>query len=153
MRDEARLRRPHVWRRDDERGIGAERGGAARLFDGLGGVGLAGAREHGNAPGDVFDRGAQQGVVFHVVQGGRFARRTGHDHALRAAGKLEVEQATPGVEVECAIGRERRGQRGNAAGKLQGGSRRKCGASARFDQAHFKDERRRAPPVAILLAA
>ena len=74
------------------------------VFDG------PGARQHRNAPADELDRAAQERVVFDVVQRGGFAGGTGDDDALGAAIELQLQQATPGVEVEFAGCRERRRQ-------------------------------------------
>jgi hypothetical protein len=56
----------------------------------------------GMRPAMCSTAAAQERVVFDVVQRGRFARRTGDDDRLRAAGQLQVDQATPGVEVDFA---------------------------------------------------
>ena len=156
MRDQAGLGRTHIGRGHDQRGIGAERGGAAGLLDGLGGVRQAGAGQHRDAPGDAFDRDAQQGVVFGVVQRGRLAGRAGHDDGLGAALELLVEQALPGVEIEFAGRGERRRQRGDAAGKRKLRVLRAEFNAARPVRAHGRIGRRGSPSrmrAAMLLAA
>ena len=70
---------------------------------------------------DAPDGGAQQGLVLGTGQRRGFARGSGDDQRLGAARKLGIDQAQPGVGIECAGGRERRCQRGNAAGKVQSG--------------------------------
>ena len=63
--------------------------------------------------------GSLLAAIFLFAQGGGLAGGTGDDDAAAAAGELGVEQAGPGVEVEVAGRRERGGQRGDAAGKVQ----------------------------------
>ena len=121
MREQSGLGRAHVRRRHHQRGVGAKRGDAPGLFDGLGGVGQAGAGEHRHPAGDDFHRGAQDRVVFHVVQRRRFAGRSGDDQRLGAAVELRLEQPAPGVEIDFAGDGERRRERGDAAGESQAG--------------------------------
>jgi hypothetical protein len=124
MCQQAGLGRPHVRRRDDERGIGAQRGGATGGGDRLGGIRQPGAGQHRDAPVDLRDRGGEQGVVFDFIERGGFAGGPRHHHRVGAGIELTGQQPRPRVEVEGAGRRERRGQRGDAAGQLQGRARR-----------------------------
>ena len=90
MRKQTFLRGAHVRRRHHQRGICAERGDAAGLFDGLGRVRQTGAGEHWYATGDQFHRGTQDRVVFDVVKRRGFAGGTGDDQRLRAAIELRL---------------------------------------------------------------
>ena len=120
MRDQAGLGRPHVGRRDHQRGIGAERGGAAGLRDGLGGVRQAGAGQHRNAPADASRPRSRSRASYSASNS---AAASPVEPATTTPwvppSSCCLQQAAPGVEVELAGGRERRRQRGDAAGKWQ----------------------------------
>ena len=94
-------------------------GGTPGRGDGLGRVHLPGAGQHRQRASHRLDGDAQQRVVFLVGERGGFTRRTGHHHTLRAAIPLLFEQRAPSVQVEFARRQERRGQCGDAAGKVQ----------------------------------
>src|SRR5690606_15207248 len=126
MCQQAGLGRAHVRWGHHQRRIRTQGGGATGLLDGLRRGRMPGPGQHRHPPAHGLDRGAQQGVEFDLQQRGGLAGRTGDHHALRACLALRVQQPPPGVEVEFARHRERRRQRGDAAGKSQGpGSRAK----------------------------
>ncbi len=123
MPAQAFLRGSYVERRDDQRGIGAQRLGATRGGDGLGRARLARAGDDRHAFRHVFHREGEQALVFVMFEEMRLARRTRDDDRLRTTCKLLVEQAPEGVQVEGTVRGEGRRQCGDASGDIQGETR------------------------------
>jgi hypothetical protein len=108
-----------VIRRHDEGGVGPEFRRSARPCDAPAGV-VRPAPDHQRNPSvKPFSSESDQYFPFPLFERGRFARRSGHDHAVAALGQVTVDQALEGFAVQSSRGRERGDDRHETATKIR----------------------------------
>ena len=117
MPEQSFLGRPHVIRRHDQGGIGANRTGAARGHDGFARIRRAGSGQHRHTPANALERERERTIEFGLAQGVRFASGAGYHERPRSAGKLIVDQRAEGGQIK-PVTAERRGQRTDAADEI-----------------------------------
>ena len=116
---ESVLRRTHVIRRDDQRGVGAAGLRPARRGNCLARVRGAGSGEHGHASGHAADGERQQPLEFVGIERMRLAGGTGDDQRLRAAGQLPIDEPAERIQIERIRTKRRRQSANTAAEFLQ----------------------------------
>ena len=113
--DDPALRRLVVVRRDDQEPVGAELVRRLGQVDRMRRRIRAGAGDDGRAVADGLDRRADQVEPLGVLEGRALARRAGDDDPVGAVVDEVLRKPLEGVEVDRAVGAERRHDRGEHA--------------------------------------